>query len=77
MNAAVLTWMDYDYNYRRNLYYALANGKGQVLTEPMIFRSATLSPWGYYIESSYLGYGNAAYRAYDLIYDTFLPLTER
>ena len=75
---AVLTWMDLGYRYRRNLYYALVNGEGEVLTDPMIFRNAALSEWGEnYIESSYLGYGNTTYRSYDLIYDTFLPINER
>lgn len=75
---AVLTWMDYDDNFRRNLYYALVNGNGEVVTEPMIFRSAALSEWGdYNIETSYLGYGNTTYRSYDLIYDTYLPITGR
>ena len=75
---AVLTWMDADYNYRRNLYYALVNGKGEILTDPIIFRSAALSDWGdYYIASSYLGYGNTTYRSYDLIYDAFLPIAVR
>lgn len=56
---AVLTWMNYDYSYRRNLYYALVGGRGQVLTDPMIFRtSQATSP---HILTSYEGYGNTSY----------------
>jgi len=59
---AILTWMDYDYAYRRNLYYALVDGNGTVLTPPMIFRTAGPSDWGSpYIETSYEGYGNTSY----------------
>jgi hypothetical protein len=59
---AILTWMDYDWSYRRNLYYALVDGNGNVLTPPMIFRTAGMSPWGsQYIETSYEGYGNTSY----------------
>lgn len=35
---AIFTWMDSNASYRRNLYYALADGNGNVLTDPMIFR---------------------------------------
>jgi len=74
----VLTWMDYSSDYRKNLYYTLVNGKGDVLTEPMIFRSTILDQWNVYsIVSSFLGYGNTTYRSYDLVYDTFLPIAER
>jgi hypothetical protein len=56
---AILTWMDYDWSYRRNLYYALVDGNGNVLTPPMIFRtSQATSP---YIFTSYEGYGNTSY----------------
>jgi hypothetical protein len=59
---AILTWMDYDWSYRRNLYYALVDGNGNVLTPPMIFRTAGISPRGsQYIETSYEGYGNTSY----------------
>ncbi len=59
---AILTWMDYDYAYRRNLYYALVDGNGTVLTPPMIFRTAGPSDWGSpYIMTSYEGYGNTSY----------------
>ena len=56
---AILTWMDYNSNYRRNLYYALVNGNGGILTSPMIFRSSQDSTP--YIETSYYGYGNTSY----------------
>ena len=56
---SILTWMDYDSNSHRNLYYALVDGNGSVLTEPMIFRTGMgSSP---YIETSYTGYGNTSY----------------
>lgn len=56
---AVLTWRD---SYHRNLYYALVDGSGNVLTPPMIFRTAGISLSGdQYIETSYRGYGNTSY----------------
>jgi hypothetical protein len=55
----ILTWMDQDYNYRRNLYYALVDGSGAVLTDPMIFRTSQAAPPR--IESAYNGYGNTSY----------------
>jgi uncharacterized repeat protein (TIGR01451 family) len=56
---AILTWMDSDWSYRRNLYYTLVDGNGNVLTDPMIFRtSQATSP---YIFTSYEGYGNTSY----------------
>lgn len=56
---AILTWMDYDWSSRRNLYYALVDSNGNVLTPPMIFRtSQAYSP---YIDTSYEGYGNTSY----------------
>lgn len=56
---AVLTWMDYFWDNRRNLYYALVDGNGNVLTPPMIFRtSQAASP---YIQTSFEGYGNTSY----------------
>ncbi|MBU1660609.1 MAG: hypothetical protein KKD28_03965 [Chloroflexi bacterium] len=59
---AILTWMDGDWNMRRNLYYALVDSSGNVLTQPMIFRTAEVSSWGdQYIETSYEGYGNTSY----------------
>jgi hypothetical protein len=56
-NRAVLTWMDY--NTPRNLYYALVDGSGAMLTPATIFQSSmATSP---YIFSSYTGYGNTTY----------------
>jgi len=56
---AILTWLDYDYSYRPNLYYALVDGNSNVLTPPTIFRtSQATSP---YIETSFEGYGNTSY----------------
>lgn len=56
---AVLTWMDYDVDYRRNLYYALVDGGGNTLTDPMVFHTSQATPP--YVESSYEGYGNTSY----------------
>ena len=59
---AILTWTDWAWSVRRNLYYALVDGNGNVLTPPMIFRTAGMSPWGsQYIETSYEGCGNTSY----------------
>jgi len=56
---AILTWMDYDWSYRPNLYYALVDGSGNVLTDPLIFcTSQATEPR---IETSYEGYGNTSY----------------
>jgi hypothetical protein len=69
---AILTWMDYGNGNRRNLYYALVNGSGSVLTQPMIFRSGQgSSP---YIETSYAGYGNTSYSSIDPGVDTTIWL---
>lgn len=70
---AILTWMDYDRSYGRNLYYALVDGNGNVLTDPMIFRtSQATSP---YIETSYYGYGNTSYSyTAPAAHQVFLPL---
>jgi hypothetical protein len=56
---AILTWMDYTWNYRRNLYYALVDGNGNVLTDPMIFRTSQATTPR--IESNYGGYGNTSH----------------
>jgi hypothetical protein len=52
----ILTWMDYDSNSRKNLYYALVDGNGSTLTEPMILRTSQAADP--YIQTSYFGYGN-------------------
>jgi len=62
---AILTWMDSDYDYRRNLYYALVDGSGSVLTDPMIFRTAGPTDWARSIETSFEGYGNTSYSCVD------------
>lgn len=56
---AILTWMDYHYAYRPNLYYALVDGEGTVLTDPMIFRTSQATEP--HISTSYTGYGNTSY----------------
>jgi len=56
---AILTWMDSDWSYRRNLYYALVYARGAVLTNPMIFRTSQATDP--YIFTSYEGYGNTSY----------------
>lgn len=59
---AILTWTDYDRNYRYNLYYALVDNEGAEVTPPMIFlslSSANKNPP--LIESNYEGYGNASF----------------
>ena len=59
---AVLTWMEYGWTSRSNLYYALVDGNGTVLTPPMIFRTAGISPWEtQFIDTSDDGYGNTSY----------------
>jgi len=71
---AVLTWMDSDRSYRRNLYYALADGDGNVLTGPMIFRTGQATDP--YIFTSYEGYGNASFSQSDaLACRNYLPVT--
>jgi hypothetical protein len=57
---AILTWMDYNFDYRPNLYYALVNSNGTIVTSPMVYRtSESLS--NNYIASSFTGEGNASY----------------
>lgn len=56
---AVLTWMDYDFSYHNNLYYALVDGAGHTLTPPTIFHTSTgRYP---YVETSYYGHGNTTF----------------
>jgi hypothetical protein len=55
----ILTWMESDYNYLRNLYYALVDSRGNVITEPAIFyTSRATEP---YVATSRAGYGNTSY----------------
>ena len=56
---AILTWLDYYSSYRLNLYYALVDGSGRVLTQPVLFRSSQASEPR--IETSLEGYGNTSY----------------
>ena len=58
-NRAILTWMDYDYSSRQNLYYALLRSNGTVQTQPMIFRSSQASQP--YLVSSFEGSGSTSY----------------
>ena len=62
---AILTWMDYGWNDRRKLYYALLDGDGNLVTSPMIFLSAGTPATGSpRIETSFAGYGNTSYRQF-------------
>jgi hypothetical protein len=55
----ILTWTDYGWDYSQNLYYALVDSNGNVLTDPMIFyTSHAMEP---YIEISSDGYGNTSW----------------
>ena len=54
-NRAVLTWGDACCGYQPNLYYALLDGSGNVLTPPMIFFSDYA---GYTVQLPYNGQGN-------------------
>ncbi|MCP4168958.1 MAG: hypothetical protein GY759_24105 [Chloroflexi bacterium] len=56
---AVLTWMDFDHYDRRNLYYALVDGSGSILTPATIFRTSQATDP--YIFTSFEGYGNTSY----------------
>lgn len=59
---AILTWMGYDYQNHHNLYYALVDGNGNVLTPPMLLRPAGVSSWeDQLIITSNEGYGNTSY----------------
>lgn len=57
-NSAVLTWLDYNSFYRRNLYYALIKTDGTQLTPPQVFHTSQAgSP---YLETNYYGNGNTS-----------------
>jgi hypothetical protein len=58
-NRAILTWMDYSYDYRPNLYYALIDSNGVERTPAMIFRTGQGSAPN--IATSFEGYGNTTY----------------
>lgn len=70
---AVLTWMDSNYQSRRNLYYALVASDGTVRTPPMIMRSAGMLSGNPCIVTSYAGCGNTTYHPIGL----YLPLALR
>ncbi|MCB9136767.1 MAG: hypothetical protein H6642_00310 [Caldilineaceae bacterium] len=56
---AILTWMEEYYNYRPNLFYALVDSNGNIVTPAMIFlagQSDALS-----IRTNTQGYGNTSY----------------
>jgi hypothetical protein len=54
-NRGVLTWGDSCCSYQPNLYYALVDGSGNVLTSPMIFASDNVN---YSLQPPYNGQGN-------------------
>lgn len=56
---AVLTWADWDLDSRRNLYYALVDSNGVVLTPPMILQTSQADRPS--IRTSFYGYGNTTY----------------
>lgn len=55
----MLTWMEYDYSARYQLYYALVEKKGAIITEPVIFFS-DLTP-DKTTFTSFSGHGNTTY----------------
>ena len=56
---AILTWMNSEWDNYRNLYYALVNGNGAILTQPMIFRTSQAD--APYIKTNNFGFGNTSY----------------
>jgi uncharacterized repeat protein (TIGR01451 family) len=52
----ILTWIESDIIYRRNIFYALIDGNGNILTQPMIFHTSEE-----YMETNISGYGNTSY----------------
>jgi hypothetical protein len=56
---AILTWMDANWDSSHNLYYALVDSSGSILTHPMIFRTSQAE--NLYIVTSFEGYGNTSY----------------
>lgn len=58
----ILTWMDDDWRHRPNLYYALVNSDGIVLTPGMIFYTAQPDYYGdRELETNFEGNGNTSY----------------
>jgi hypothetical protein len=66
---AVLTWMDHTNMQRHNLYYALVDHTGAVVTQPVIFRTTHTS---INMETSFTGYGNTTYSSFTPGVDTAL-----
>ena len=61
----ILTWMDFSANNRQHLYYALLDQEGNVLTSPMIFKSAQdIIEGDPRIETGLTGYGNTTNRQF-------------
>ncbi len=52
----IVTWTDEDPAGRRQLYYALIDAKGKIVTSPMIFYRGQSPP----LEASFEGYGNTS-----------------
>jgi hypothetical protein len=62
---AILTWMDYNANNRRHLYYALLNQDGAPITPPMIFQSALNDVNNQpHIETGFSGYSSTTKRQF-------------
>jgi hypothetical protein len=55
----IVTWQDYDYRVRNNLYYALMSSNGLVVTPPSIFASGPSVSGG--VTTSYQGYAVTSY----------------
>ena len=61
----ILTWMDFSANSRQHLYYALLDQNGNVLTSPMVFKSAQDIVGGDpRIETGLSGYSNSTNRQF-------------
>ena len=70
---AVLTWQDAYAGYAPNLYYALLDASGAVLTPPMIFRtSAAVRPR---LQASTSGHGNTSYHLAQFSTPTLSPVS--
>ncbi len=66
---AILTWMDGHWSSRHNLYYALVDSAGNVLSPAMPFRTSAAG-----MRTSFEGYGNASYRN---MFSMYMPLSVR
>ena len=65
----ILTWMDADYYSHLNLYYALVDSVGNVVTPPMIFK--TSKAINSVIQTSFEGFGNTTLTP---VYMVYLPV---